>query len=77
MYPSVTGKCNISLEHSTFTPEVQCDVMHEDVTVTSVTDSSSHMKSAFEYFEVVKAVGIKAEDPYGEYLLDLKTYDNE
>ena len=78
VYPSVTGKYNILLDHSIFTPEVQYDVMHEDVvTVTSVRDSFSHMKSAFEYFQVAKTISVKAEDPYGEYLLDLKMYDNK
>ena len=77
MYPSVTRKYNILLHHSTFTPEVQYVVIHENVvTMTSVRVSFSHMKSAFEYFEVVKTVGITAEDPYGECLLDLKMYDN-
>ena len=78
VYPSLTGKYNILLDHSIFTPEIQYDVMHEDVvTVTSVRDSFSHMKSAFEYFEVAKTVGIKTEDPYGKYLLDLKMYGNK
>ena len=72
------GKCNILLDHTTFTLQVQYDIMHEDVvTVMVVRDSFSHTKSAFEYFEVVKTVGIKTEDPCGKYLLDLKMYDYE
>ena len=80
VHPSKTGKFNILCDHSIFTGKEMYDIMNEDVvTVASLRDPFSHMKSAFSYFKMQEYARMKntinTTDTFEEFLLDMAGYD--